>query len=157
MTPQRVKALIGVYSDLTEEDWRRTLGDKVSSQLADEIWASVDRRWQTKDCENLAGAARALEKLAGKAGRLESALDKPRVKQAISTSAVATAMIKRVDVARQQIDKLVLTMRFAGIALCGMHSRLGDCQCLKDLADDVVPEMLEGKLDQVCEDYLAQV
>lgn len=153
----RVEELLKTYRELAQEGWRGTLADKLSSHLGDEIWDGVDSSWKAEDCESLAKAAQALEKLAGKAGQVESVLDKPGVKTAVSASAVATAIVGRVGVARQQTDKLVLTIRITGIALCEMRGRLGDCQCLKDLADDVVPGALEAKLDQVCETYLAQV
>lgn len=153
----REKALLGAYRELAADGWRATLADKLSSHLGESVWQRVDRGWDTEDCRRLAEAARTLEELSGKAGRLQSDLGRPGVKQVIAASSVATAMVNRANVVRQQTDAVVLSMRVAGMALCEMRRRLLDCQCLKDLADKTLPGVLEADLDQACVTYLDQV
>ena len=153
----RVRALLDLYLELATAGWRATVADKLSSHLGDEIWGEIDRAWQTKDCKNIAEVARALEAVSGNFTKLVSALDEPSVKHAVSGSSLANALVNHVGAAQGQIDSVVLAMRVTGIVLCQTHGHLRSCQCLKDLADETVPTMLEAKLDQVCNSYLAHV
>lgn len=154
---KRAKTLLASYRELSTSGWRETMADRLSAHLGDAIWAEVDREWKTRDCKKLAEAARELAAAGGHLTNLDAVLGRPGVKEAVACSSLASAMVSRVQGLDKQVASVVLSMRVTGIIVCEIHGRLGSCQCLKDLADEVVPNVLQAKLDGVCYGYLEQI
>jgi hypothetical protein len=152
---ERIRTLVDAYQELADEGWRNTLADRLSSALGDALWTDIDHAWAAGDCTRLAAAARALAAAEGKLAKFDSILTAPYVADAVTDSKLASAVLGRLQTVQGQAASTVLTMRVAGIALCEIRGRLSDCQCLKDIADEILPNELKSGLDRVCNNYLA--
>ena len=63
-------------------------------------------------------------------------------------------MAQRVASTQTHLATFVLALRVTGIVLCELRGCIEDCQCLKDLADEVLPSMLKAKIAEICDGYL---
>jgi hypothetical protein len=149
-----VRTAVDVVQELASEGWRRTVAQRLAAHLGAEVWADVDRAWETARCKKLARAARNLSRLDPALARFDSVLGRQSIKAAVRRSAVAGAMVDRVIAAHTQPDTVILAMRVTGIVLCELHGCITGCQCLKDLADESGPALLTSKIAQVCDSYL---
>jgi hypothetical protein len=149
-----VRTAVDLVQELASEGWRRTVAQRLASHLGDEVWADVDRSWETSRCRKLARAARNVSRLDPALARFDSVLGRQSIKGAVRRAPVAGAMVDRVLAAHTQLDTVVLAMRVAGIVLCELHGCITGCQCLKDLADETGPALLTFKIAQVCDGYL---
>jgi len=92
-----------------------------------------------------------------KLATFDTVLGRQTIKDKVSRSPVAVAMIDRVTSAQTQIGTLVLALRVTGIVLCELHGCVNECQCLKDLADETVPTMLKSRITEIWDGYLATI
>jgi hypothetical protein len=150
----RAKSAVGLVQELATDGWRRTVADRLSTHLGDEIWSDVDRSWRTGHCKRLAKAARALAAAEPRLATFDTLLGRQTIKREVSRSPLAVDMVDRVISAHTQISTVVLALRVTGIILCELHGCITGCQCLKDLADETAPAMLKAKITQICDDYL---
>jgi hypothetical protein len=130
------------------------MADRLSSHVGDEIWSGVDHSWRTGHCKRLAKAARALAAAEPKLAAFDTVLGRQMIKDEVSRSPLAVAMVDRVVSAQTHIGTFVLALRVTGVVLCELHGCISDCQCLKDLADEIVPSMLKAEISRICDGYL---
>lgn len=150
----RAKSAVEVVQELATDGWRQTVATRFSSYVGDQVWGDVDRSWRAGHCKRLAKAARALATIEPKLATFDTLLGRQMIKDKVSRSPIGVAMVDRVVSAQTQIPTLVLALRVTGIVLCELHGCISECQCLKDLADETVPTMLEARITKICDGYL---
>ena len=150
-----VRTAVDLVQELATEAWRRNVAQRLAAQLGGDLWADVDRTWETSRCRRLARAARNLARLDPALASFGSVLGRQRIRGAINRAPVAVTIADRAST-NAEADTVILAMRVAGIVLCELHGCIASCQCLKDLAEETGSVLLTAKIIQICDEYLVR-
>ena len=150
----QVKTAVDLVNEIATEGWRRTTADMLSGYLDSESATLLDRSWKANHCRKLAKAARNLSRLGGQFTALDGVLASQSARQAVSGSALATALLSRAVTLHSPTDMIVRNLRVYGISLCVIHGCLESCQCLKDVCEETALPQLQGLINQTCDRLL---
>lgn len=152
--PKQAISAVEIAEQVATANWKQVASQRLSTYIGDLAYAAISSSWKTKHCKKLAEAARRLLALDSRAMTLGQASERYEVRRLIAGSGLALAFVDQVQSVHSPLNAVANSLRLSGIILCATHNCLGDCECLKDLAEGVGMPALRSAILSTCQGFL---
>jgi murein DD-endopeptidase MepM/ murein hydrolase activator NlpD len=153
-SPNPVVSAVQVAEEIATSGWKAAASQRLSTYIGNQAYSAIDNSWKPKHCKKLAEAARRLSAVGSRADTLSQALDRCDARSLVTGSELALAFVDQAQSLHSPLDAAANSLRLSGIILCATHNCLGDCECLKDLAEEAGMPALRSAILSTCGRFL---